>query len=301
MSEEAIPRPPPSRAAERILWFAIYLVLVLAPLAFLAAGGTPEEGEDVFLAVAIGFVTITVLALQFVIPSRAAAFTAPFGIDRLIRFHRAVGVLLLFLVGAHVIAAVTGEDDYGSWLNPAAAPTAGRLGLVAAALLVVLVFTALWRRVMRIPYETWRGLHVVLGLGAVILAFGHVLAISRFTATGAIRWLTLGFVVAALVAAFYLRVGRQFVAARRPYPPRRGRPRGRRLGHADSRPAATRERRSSPGIRLAEARRVPVRAHRASVLLRLLGRRIPSGRRSRSSRPATSRARSGSSRRARGC
>jgi predicted ferric reductase len=66
-------------------------------------------------------------------------------------------------------------------------------------------------------YETWRGLHVALALGAVGLAFGHVIAISRFTQTGTIRWLTLGFVVAALVAAFYLRVGRQFLASRRPY------------------------------------------------------------------------------------
>lgn len=212
--------PPPSpgtRTAERVLWFVIYLVLVLAPLAFLAAARPPEDSEDVFPAVAIGFVAITVIALQFVVPSRAAAFTAPFGIDRLIRFHRAVGFVVLALVAAHVIAVVGEEDAYADWINPPEAPTAGRLGLVAVALLLVLVLTALWRRVLRIPYETWRGLHVVLGLGAVGVAFGHVIAISRFTQTGTIRWLTLGFVVLALVAAFYLRVGRQFVLARRSY------------------------------------------------------------------------------------
>ena len=53
-----------SRATERVLWFTIYLVLVLAPLAFLAAAPELEDGDDVFTAVAIGFVAITVLALQ---------------------------------------------------------------------------------------------------------------------------------------------------------------------------------------------------------------------------------------------
>ena len=49
------------------------------------------------------------------------------------------------------------------------------------------------------------------------LAFGHILAVSRFSQAGTIRWLALGFVVMALIAAFYVRVGRQFIAARRPY------------------------------------------------------------------------------------
>ena len=84
-------------------------------------------------------------------------------------------------------------------------------------MLVLLAVTVVWRRQLRIRYEAWRGLHIAFGLGAIALAFGHVLAVSRFTQTGTIRWLTLGFVFFALVAAFYLRVARQFLAARRPF------------------------------------------------------------------------------------
>ena len=204
-----------------MLWTAIYVVLVLAPIAFLAAAPPSEDSDDVFLAIAIGFVAITMLALQFVVSSRAPAFTIPFGIDRLIRFHRAAGVIVVALVGAHVVAVVGAEDDYGEWLDPTGAPLAGRLGLAAVALLVVLTAMALWRRPLRIGYEVWRGLHVAFGLGVVALAFGHVLAVSRFSDTGTIRWLTLAFVTLALLAAFYLRIVRQFAAARRPYRLRR--------------------------------------------------------------------------------
>lgn len=58
---------------------------------------------------------------------------------------------------------------------------------------------------------------MALSLEAIALAFGHILAVSHFTQTGTIRWLTLGFVVSALIGAFYLRVARQFLATRRPY------------------------------------------------------------------------------------
>ena len=205
------------RAAERALWWAIYAVLALAPVAFLAAAPETEDSDDVFLPVAIGFVAITVLALQVVIASRAPAFTATFGIDRLLRIHRALGLGVVGLVAAHVVSVVGAEDDYGSWLNPTEAPVAGRLGLAAVLLLVLLTVTVLWRRAFRLRYETWRGLHVALALAAIAVAFGHVLAVGRFTETGAIRWVTLGFVVTALLAAFYLRVLRPFAATRRPY------------------------------------------------------------------------------------
>jgi predicted ferric reductase len=205
------------RRTERVLWGLIYAVLALAPVAFLAAAPETEDSDDVVVPVAIGFVALTMLALQVVIASRAPAFTATFGIDRLIRIHRAGGVLVLGLVATHVVTVVGSEDDYGEWLHPLDAPLAGKLGQAAVLLLVLLTVTVLWRGLLRIRYETWRGLHIAFGLGAIALAFGHVLAVGRFTQTGTIRWLTLGFVVVALVAAFYLRVARQFVAVRRPF------------------------------------------------------------------------------------
>ena len=207
----------PGRGTERLLWGLIYGVLALAPVAFLAAAPETEDSDDVFVPVAIGFVALTVLALQIVIASRGPAFTAAFGIDRLIRIHRAGGFLVLGLVAAHVVTVVSSEDDYGEWLHPVDAPLAGRLGQAAVLLLLLLTVTVLWRALLRIRYETWRGLHIAFGLGAIALAFGHVLAVGRFTQTGTIRWLTLGFVVVALVAAFYLRIVRQFTAVRRPF------------------------------------------------------------------------------------
>jgi predicted ferric reductase len=210
-------RPQGERRLEQGLWLSIYGVLVAAPIAFLLAAPASGDSDDVIVPVALGFAGITMMALQVVISSRARAFTEPFGIDRLIRLHRAAGYLVVGLIAGHVATVIAAEDDYGFWLNPGDAPLAGKLGLAAVALLVALTVTAAWRRLLGLRYEIWRGLHVAFALGAIALAFGHIIAVGRFTATGTIRWLTLGFVVFALVAAFYLRVLRQYAAARRPY------------------------------------------------------------------------------------
>ncbi|MDQ2675971.1 MAG: ferric reductase-like transmembrane domain-containing protein [Actinomycetota bacterium] len=214
---ERHPAAVADRGLERALWVAIYAVLALAPIAFLAAAPPTEDSDDVIVPVAMGFVGITMLALQVVIASRAPSLTEPFGIDRLIRLHRAAGYLALGLVAGHVVSVIGAEDDRAGWLNPIDAPLAGKLGLGAIVLLALLLLTVVARRPLRLRYEVWRGLHIAFGLGAIAFAFGHVIEVSRFTGTGTIRWLTLGFVVLALLAAFYLRVLRQFMAARRPY------------------------------------------------------------------------------------
>ena len=112
-----------------------------------------------------------------VIASSGPAFTAAFGIYRLIRIHRAGGILVLGLVDAHVVTVVGSEDDYGEWLHPLEAPLAGRLGQAAVLLLILLTVAVLWRALLRFRYATWRGLHIAFGLGAIALAFGHVLAV----------------------------------------------------------------------------------------------------------------------------
>ena len=205
----------------------------------------------------------------------------------MIRFHRAAGLIVVALVAAHVLFVIGGEDDYGSWINPLDAP----LPVAWAwwlALLIVLTFTALWRRVMRIPYEAWRGLHIAFGLGALAFAFGHVIAISRFTETGTIRWLTLGFVIAALVAAFYLRVARQFIApvALTACPAREPRPTD--PSASNSRPTGTTglhsPRGNSPGSST-PARRTPSPSTRSPTRPRRWTRRGPA---SPSSPPGTS-------------
>jgi predicted ferric reductase len=206
------------RSAERTLWLAGYVALVLAPVVLLVVA--PYPGGASFattVAAGLGFAGLTVLALQVVMPSRARAFTAPFGIDVLLRFHRQLGAVALILVIAHVVVLIAEDSSRFSLLDIVHAPFRAKAGVVAILALLALTATSLWRRPLRLPYEAWRALHVLLGLAVIGFAFAHVIGVSKFVATGPVRWGVLLFVLAAGAAAFYLRIGRPFAAGARPY------------------------------------------------------------------------------------
>jgi predicted ferric reductase len=206
------------RSGERTLWLAGYVALVLAPVVLLVVA--PYPGTASFattVAAGLGFAGLTVLALQVVMPSRARAFTAPFGIDVLLRFHRQLGAVALILVIAHVVVLIADDSSRFSLLDLVHAPFRAKAGVIAILALLALTATSLWRRPLRLPYEAWRALHVLLGLAVIGFAFAHVIGVSKFVATGSVRWGVLLFVLAAGAAAFYLRIGRPFAAGARPY------------------------------------------------------------------------------------
>ena len=206
----------PSR--ERVLWLAAYVVAALAPLALVfAADDAFQHPPIIEFSVAIGFVGLMLLALQVVIPSRAGAFTTPFGIDVLLRFHRQMGLVALGLVVAHVVILIADNTDLISLLNPLEAPNRARAGLGAVVALALLTFTSLWRARARLSYERWRGLHVALGIAILVLSLAHIIWVGHYVAFRSLRWVSLLVVVLALLSIAYLRFARPFAAAGRPY------------------------------------------------------------------------------------
>lgn len=131
---------------ERVLWLAIYVFCVLAPLALLLVAVKPgDRGFGAVLAAGLGFTGLTILALQVVMPSRAQAFTAPFGIGVLLRFHRQLGIAALGLVVAHVVVLILDDPDRLGLLNPMEAPWRPNAGVAAVLALAALIGTSLWR------------------------------------------------------------------------------------------------------------------------------------------------------------
>lgn len=215
--------PPPDERApraplERVLWLALYLIVVLAPLTFLlVAPKEPGRTFGVDLAAGLGFGALTILALQLVLPARVRLFTQPFGVDVLLRFHRQVGFAALVLVLAHIAALMLDDPDRLALLNPFAAPWRAQAAAAATAALLGLVVTSLWRLRLRLSYEDWRGVHLVLGLAVLGFSLAHVIGVNEYVGFGSVWIATVLVVGAGAAAVFHLRLFRPRAAARRPY------------------------------------------------------------------------------------
>ncbi len=156
-----------------VLWVIAYLGAVLSPLVFSVIGAShPDHGFWTNFSVALGFVGLAMMGLEFALVARFRPVAAPFGQDALLQFHRQIGYVGLGFILIHFgISAKWNELTLDKALH---APLLVWFGMAALFALVVLVVTSVWRRRLRLSYEAWHVIHTVLAVVIVVGALGHV-------------------------------------------------------------------------------------------------------------------------------
>ena len=154
---------------------ALYPLLAVTPLLIFAALNRVSDhlrGAEVGVDCAI--VGFTILALQFVITARLSWVEAPFGLDVLLVFHRAMALVATTLLCVHPVLVAWGEG----WPLLVGWHAHGYIwvGRLALALLLLHVIVSASRRLIRLPYEKWRRLHNPVALAILTLGFVHSLA-----------------------------------------------------------------------------------------------------------------------------
>lgn len=200
------------------LLVGLYVLLALVPLIVGLAPPTPSgRAFWLELSVALGFVGLGQLALQFALIARFRRISEPFGIDLVMQYHRQIGILAVLLVLAHPLVLIAWRPAYASMLNPMAGDWAGRSGLLATLATVGLVVVSVWRRPLHLGYETWRVTHALLGIAALALAQLHASLMGLYLGATwkhvvLVAWsaLFVGLIV-------YLRLMKPFELRRRPW------------------------------------------------------------------------------------
>jgi predicted ferric reductase len=189
-----------------------YVALCLAPLVAVSLGSRPAGRPFlVEFSVALGYVGLVMLTLQFAMVSRSRWMAAPFGVDILQRFHGEISFVALAFVLAHpALLVVQDARAYLPLFDLAASPWRARLGLAAVAVLLVVVLLSVGRRALRLSYEMWQATHRFLSIGVIVLALGHMIGVNQFTGEPAGR----GVVAAVGVAVLGLLVWSRMIERR---------------------------------------------------------------------------------------
>jgi predicted ferric reductase len=168
--------PPFARKSWGAFLAALYPLLAVAPLAIFAVlnprSDHPRVAEIGIDCAVVGF---TIVALQFVIAARLSWIESPFGLDLLLAFHRAMGLVATALLCAHPLLVGSAEGwSLLTRLHVAWYIWAGRVTLL---LLLLQVTASLFRRAMRLSYERWRRIHNLLAVTILGLGFAHSLTV----------------------------------------------------------------------------------------------------------------------------
>lgn len=162
-------------------WLLVYLVVAIAPLIFAWVGPEPGRGFVINFSVALGFVGLAMMGLQFALVARFQSVTAPFGIDVVLQFHRRIAYVGLLLILVHpLLLFVAYPGEFLPLLDLSAAPWRARMAVLATVALLVLVALSVWRKKLRIGYELWQLTHGVLAIVVVATALAHVFLVGYY-------------------------------------------------------------------------------------------------------------------------
>jgi predicted ferric reductase len=206
-----------SLAIRGVFWVGVYIAVVAGPLVFALVDA--PEGRDFWteFSVALGFIGLSMMGMQFVLVARFRSVAAPFGEDAVVQFHRQMSYVATAFVLAHPVILFVARTELLSLLNVFEAPWRARFAVASVLLLVVVMVSSIWRSRLRLSYEAWQLLHAVVSTLAVVAALVHMFLVGHYLDSlwKQVLWgaMTAGFV--GLLA--WVRVLRPLQRRRRPW------------------------------------------------------------------------------------
>ena len=156
-------------------WLGLYVSLSLLPLAVaFIYRDHPRRDFWTEFSVALGFVALAMMGLQFAVTARFRHVAAPYGIDIILRFHKQISLVAGALVLAHPVILFVTRPDTLALLNLATAPWRARFAVAAVIAVVALIAISVWRRRLRLRYERWRLWHGLLATAAMAFSLAHI-------------------------------------------------------------------------------------------------------------------------------
>ncbi|NOR55835.1 MAG: oxidoreductase [Sulfurovum sp.] len=201
-----------------LFWLGIYLMMVLAPLIVLNIGDLPPgSGFWWDLSMAFGFAGMAMMGMQFFLTARFKRVSAPFGIDIIYYFHRYLAIAAFVFIFLHfLIIRINNVEALGA-MSPLEAPWYMTTGRVSLLLFMLLIVTSLFRKQLKIKYETWRILHIVMAVTALLLALSHIEGVGYYLATPEKRWLWTAYTLFFVLLIVYIRFIKPWSMKRHPY------------------------------------------------------------------------------------
>ncbi|MBE9167215.1 ferric reductase-like transmembrane domain-containing protein [Pleurocapsales cyanobacterium LEGE 06147] len=207
-----------SPVAIAAFWIGVYLFITLLPLLVLLLYA-PPEGRTFWteFSVALGFIGLAMIALQFALTARINRIEASYGIDIILQFHRYISIVAFSFILIHPLILFITRPETLELLNFPVAPWRARFAVIGTLALIVLVVTSIWRKPLRIEYESWRILHGILAVMAVGFGLAHALGVSYYLGLfwKGVLWSAIA--LFALWLLVYVRLVKPWFMTKKPY------------------------------------------------------------------------------------
>jgi predicted ferric reductase len=194
------------RTIAGLFWLLLYMMIVMVPVFLMLVPPVPSGRHFALeLSVALGFVGLTQIGLQFLLIARFKRMTAPYGIDIILRYHRQIALVAVGAILLHPVIIVVDDPSRLKLLNPLGGNWASRFGLAGVLVLVTTLVASSFRERLRLDYERWRLMHLILGVSAIVFAQVHASMAGLYINTAWKQAVWIGMAAFMVGVVFFLR------------------------------------------------------------------------------------------------
>jgi predicted ferric reductase len=201
-----------------VAWLGLYVLLTLLPLlvAWWERPWPANRGLLVEASVGAGLLALPLTMFQFALVSRLGPASRPFGSDALMQFHAQMALVALAAVVVHPALLLGRGVGLGAF-DPFGGPLLLQAGAIAFWGSLLIVATSVWRRRLRLGYEAWQAIHLVLAILLTAAMIVHVAAARGYTAQPGMRALLWGYAGFTLLVLLHYRLVRPLLLWRQPW------------------------------------------------------------------------------------
>ena len=207
-----------SPIAVAVAWIGAYIFCTLLPLLVLFFyPPLPDRGFWLDFSVALGFIALAMMVLQFALTARINKVEASYGFDVILQFHRYISLVAFAFVLIHPLILFAVKPETLQLLNIFTSPWRAKMAVLGTLALIILVVTTIWRQKLNIPYEAWRAAHGVLAVLTVGLGLGHAIGVGNYLG---LFWKVVLWTAIALIALWlivYVRLIKPWLMLKKPY------------------------------------------------------------------------------------
>jgi predicted ferric reductase len=207
------------RTLKRPLLILLYAAVVCGPA--IVASSTPGGGvlskfSMTRAADLSALLAIAVLSMQSFLSARIRWIERPFGLDRVMLFHRTMAISAVALLLMHpLLLAADPHGEYGWRLlyrfSLGGEGLAISMGKAALTVLVTTAVMSLFRLSLKVRYTLWLKLHKIFALSIIAAGFVHSLSIGPHVKGSAMQTLWVAYPALALGALVYDRFIRAYI------------------------------------------------------------------------------------------
>jgi predicted ferric reductase len=166
--------------------------------------------------VAIGFVALAMMGIQFFLTARFPSLSRRFGQDTLLQFHRQSGIIAAAFVFLHPVILIIAHPPFAEYFDPRSNFLRTASLTFALAALAGVILLSVYRVQLAIKYEWWRLSHAVLAAAVLFVGMVHAIRVGHYTTGWHIPFMV---IMAAFPLALlaHMRILRPLLLRSRPY------------------------------------------------------------------------------------